>query len=307
MNAILETESRWLEVRGRRLHLHAVGDGPPLVLLHGGGADASLVSWGAIAPSLASRFRLYLPDWPGYGRSEAWSDTLRSADLPDVLERIRADLGIERLDVVGVSMGGMAALLHALAHPHRLRRAAVFGCGGLQDRAPYHALAWPVLHVPLVGPALARAQWRTYARRPGLLRASLKALLPTVREVPDELVHLVREELAQRRDHTVFFRWQRDEIGLRGLRTDLGDRLGEIDAPVLMLHGTRDLAVPVRYARAAAERLPRARYVEAEGGGHWLPREFPELSADRLAAFFAAADDDPAVSPGRERVALGAG
>lgn len=304
MNPVLETENRWLEVHGRRLHLHALGEGPPLVMLHGGGADASLVSWGAIAPLLASRFRLYLPDWPGYGRSEAWTDTLRSADMPDVLERIRAHLGLDRLDVVGVSMGGLAALAYALARPDRLRRAAVFGCGGLQDRAPYHALAWPVLHLPLVGPALARAQWRAYARRPGLLRTSLKALLPTFREVPGELVRLVQEELANRRDHTVFFRWQRDEVGVRGLKTDLGDHLRDIVAPVLMVHGTRDLAVPVRYARVAADRLPHCRYVEVEGGGHWLPREAPELSAERLAGFFAEADDEAAVAPRRERVVL---
>ncbi len=307
MNPALRTESRYLDVRGHRLHLHTLGEGAPLVLLHGGGADASLVSWGAIAPLLAPRFRLYLPDWPGYGRSEPWSDTLRSADLPDVLERIRTHLGLERLDVVGVSMGGLAALSYALAHPQHLRRAAVFGCGGLQDRAPYHALAWPILHLPLLGPALARAQWRTYARRPGLLRSSLKPLLPTFLKVPDDLVRLVQDELTGRSDHTVFFRWQRDEIGLRGLRTDLSGHLGDIAAPVLMLHGTRDIAVPVTYARAAADRLPRCRYVEVEGGGHWLPREAPELAAERLEAFFAAPDDTAAVAPGRERMVLSAG
>ena len=304
MNPAARTESRWLEVRGHRLHLHVLGEGPTLLLLHGGGADASLVSWGAIAPRLARRFRLVLPDWPGYGRSEPWTDTLRSADLPEIVEEVRTDLDLEHLDVVGGSLGGLAALSYALARPGRLRRTAVFGCGGLQDRAPYHALAWPFLHLPLLGPALARAQWRAFARRPGLLRSSLKTLLPSFREVPDDVVRLVQDELAGRSDHTVFFRWQRDELTLRGLRTDLSDRLGDIAVPVLMLHGTRDLAVPVAYARAAADRLPHCRYVEVEGGGHWLPREAPELSAERLEAFFTAADDAPDVAPGRERVVL---
>lgn len=244
MTPTVATESRWLEVRGRRLHLHALGDGPPLVLLHGGGADASLISWGAISRLLADRFRLYLPDWPGYGLSEPWPDTLRSADLPDIVERIREGLHLERLDLAGVSLGGLATLSYALAHPDRLRRAAVFGCGGLQERAPYHALAWSVLHLPLLGPALARAQWGTLGRFPGLLRASLKSLLPTFTSVPDELVRLVRDELTSRSDPTVFFRWQRDEIHPRGLRTDLSDRLGEIAAPVLMLHGSKDIAGP---------------------------------------------------------------
>lgn len=294
MSGVPATENHWLDVRGRRLHVHAVGDGPPLVLLHGGGADASLVSWGKIADLLADRHRLYLPDWPGYGRSEPWTDTLRSADLPDVVERVREHLQLERLDLVGVSLGGLAALSYALAHPDRLHRVAVFGCGGLQDRAPYHGVARFALNLPLVGSALARAQWRTLGRFPGLLRASLKTLLPTFATVPDELVRMVQAELAARTDPTVFYRWQRDELGPGGLKTDLVDRLGEIAAPVLMLHGTKDIAVPVRYAREAAQRLPLCRYVELTGGGHWLPREAPELAAAELARFFTAADPAPA-------------
>lgn len=299
MSPVPATESRWLDVRGRRLHVHAVGVGPPLVLLHGGGADASLISWGRIVELLADRFRLYLPDWPGYGRSEPWSDTLRSEDLPHVVERIRTHLELDRLDLVGVSLGGLAALSYALEYPDRLRRAAVFGCGGLQDRAPYHRVARFALQGPQ-GAALARLQWRNLGRSSRLLRASLKSLLPTFASVPDDLVRMVQDELNARPDPTVFFRWQRDELGPRGLKTDLSGRVGAITAPVLMLHGTKDMAVPVAYARAAAERLPNGRYVEFVGGGHWLPREAPEASAERLAAFFGATDPEP----GFERVVL---
>ena len=46
-----------------------------------------------------------------------------------------------------------------------------------------------------------------------------------------------------------------------------------------MLHGTKDLSVPVGYARNAAELLPYCRYVEFAGGGHWLPREAPAPAA----------------------------
>ncbi len=56
--------------------------------------------------------------------------------------------------------------------------------------------------------------------------------VPTFTEVPDELVRLVQAELAGRSDHTVFFRWQRDEMRPRGFSTNLSDRLGDIAAAV---------------------------------------------------------------------------
>lgn len=121
--------------------------------------------------------------------------------------------------------------------------------------------------------------------------------------MPDDLVRMVQDGLNARTDPTVFYRWQRDELGPRGLKTDLVDRLGEITAPVFMLHGTKDLAVPVTYAREGAQLLPNFRYVEFTGGGHWLPREAPELAAERLTAFFSAADP----APGHQRVVLGPG
>ena len=79
------------------------------------------------------------------------------------------------------------------------------------------------------------------------------------------------------------------------------DRLGFIPAPVLMLHGTKDLSVPVGYARNAAELLPHCRYVEFAGGGHWLPREAPAPAAERLISFFSGR----LAAEGREEVLLG--
>lgn len=281
-------KSLWLDSAARRLHVNTLGaeTAPPLVLLHGGGADSSLLSWGALIEPLSARFRLYLPDWPGYGRSEPRDGTLRSEDLPLIVENLRDHLQIDRLDMVGISMGGLASVAYALEYPDRVGRIAVFGCGGLQNKAPYHGLAWLFLHLPVLAEPLARWQWRVFSRRPKLLRNSLRALLPSFREIPSELVEMVQAELAARTDDLVFFRWQRDEIRLGGLKTDMSSRLGEIHAPVLMLHGTKDLAVPVRHARSAAGRLPRCRYVEFTGGGHWLPREAPQPAAERLVPFF---------------------
>ena len=51
-------------------YLHAGNDGPPVVLLHGGGMDAASVSWRTVQPALAGEFRTFAPDWPGFGESD---------------------------------------------------------------------------------------------------------------------------------------------------------------------------------------------------------------------------------------------
>ncbi|MEM9456357.1 MAG: alpha/beta hydrolase [Myxococcota bacterium] len=261
------------------------GTGEPVMLLHGGGADSALVSWGATAEALAADFRVYLPDWPGYGQSEPWDRTLRSEDLPAIVEQIRQTLEIDRLTLVGISMGGLASIAYALGYPDNVDRIVVFGSGGVQDWAPYHFIAWPLLHLPWLGRWMAQWQWKCLARYPALLRRSLRSLLPTHETVPEALVDLIAAELRNREDHTVFFRWQRDEVRLRGLRANFTSRLAELRAPTLVVHGTRDIAAPVRYARRAARLIPNARYEEIEGGGHWLPREFPERSGQLVREF----------------------
>lgn len=283
-----------LLVQGRRLVVHTAGSGTPLLLLHGGGADSALLSWGAIAPELAQSYRVILPNWPGYGGSEPRGDTLRSEDLPDIVEELRRWIGVERIRLVGISLGGLASVGYALKYPHRAERVAVFGCGGVQDRAPYHAIAWVFLHLPLLGRAMAVAQWSSFAKNQKLLTKSLKSLFPTTEAVPAELPGLVAQELQSRSDQSVFFKWQRDEIRLGGLKTNFTDRLPDLACPVLMIHGTKDIAVPVKYARRAASLIHDVSYHEIDGAGHWIPREMPETAAELLRGFFERVSQPPA-------------
>ncbi|MFW5689878.1 MAG: alpha/beta fold hydrolase [Spirochaetota bacterium] len=74
---------------------------------------------------------------------------------------------------------------------------------------------------------------------------------------------------------------------VRGLRTNFTPRLGELSMPVKILHGDKDIAVPVRYARRAAQLIPGAVYREFAGCGHWLPRERPDDVVSEVVAFVA--------------------
>lgn len=79
-------------------------------------------------------------------------------------------------------------------------------------------------------------------------------------------------------------------------------------SPLVLLHGGGSDASLISWGALAhllADRLAHCRYVEFTGGGHSLPREIPELAAERLAAFFTDAETAAAVAPERERVNLG--
>jgi pimeloyl-ACP methyl ester carboxylesterase len=111
----------------KQLAFQAVGDGPPVVVLHG--LFGSGRNWAQLAAALAGRYRVYLPDARNHGASP-WADAMDySAMALDVLDLIQR----ERLDrpvVIGHSMGGKTAMALALEHPDAI------GAVGVVDIAP---------------------------------------------------------------------------------------------------------------------------------------------------------------------------
>src|SRR5215469_12329260 len=130
--------SRFVTTGEMRLHYHEAGpdreDGAlPVVMLHGGGPGAS--AWSNFGPNLpvfAGRFRTLLVDMPGFGRSgkppvAGNYFTFAAGALAGML----GELGIERVHLVGNSLGGGTAVRFALAYPDRAARLVLMGPGGL--------------------------------------------------------------------------------------------------------------------------------------------------------------------------------
>ncbi|NDK88545.1 alpha/beta fold hydrolase [Gordonia desulfuricans] len=110
-----------------------VGSGTPVVLLHGGGPGASgLSNYVRNIDVLAQRFRVIVPDMPGYGRSSKNLDTTDPfGALADAVRALLDHLGVEKAHLVGNSYGGAAALRLALDTPHRVDRLVLMGPGGI--------------------------------------------------------------------------------------------------------------------------------------------------------------------------------
>jgi pimeloyl-ACP methyl ester carboxylesterase len=123
----------YADVNGIHLYYEEHGEGPPLVLLHGGLLTIEL-SFGTMIPVLARQYRLIAVELQGHGRT---ADT----DRPMTFGRLAADvvglldlLGIERVDVFGFSLGGLTTYQMLIDHQTRIRRAVVASADHRNDR-----------------------------------------------------------------------------------------------------------------------------------------------------------------------------
>ena len=164
------------------LHVEEAGQGPPVVLLHGGGPGASGASnFAKNLPVFAERFRTLVVDQPGYGKSDKPSVqgnyfTFAAGALAALLD----ELGLDRVHLVGNSLGGGTAVRFALSYPDRAGRLVLMGPGGLS------------LNVFAPDPTEGVRLLTEFAAPPGPSREKMAAFLRTLvfdqRLVTDELV-----------------------------------------------------------------------------------------------------------------------
>ncbi|MEU6201922.1 alpha/beta fold hydrolase, partial [Streptomyces sp. NPDC047061] len=122
-----------VDVAGKKIFVAETGDGPAVLLLHGGGPGASGVSnYSRNIAELAKEYRVIVPDLPGYGRSTKGVDKSDPFGyLADHIRGLLDRLGLDRAHLVGNSYGGACALRLALDTPDRVDRMVLMGPGGI--------------------------------------------------------------------------------------------------------------------------------------------------------------------------------
>lgn len=271
--------------------------GPTVVLLHGGGADNAMLSWGPTIPQLVEQgYHVVAPDHPGYGQSPKSVAYATMQNQVDYVNQFIAELGLREYDLIGISMGGGMAIGHTLANPDQVRRLALVASYGYQSTLAAQPFMMVGSWWPWLTETIQLASWNPFVVSFGLLAVLSKSV------VSDELAEGVRSAALDTRALATFNEFQRHELGPLGNRTDYSSRLGEITQPVLLLHGEHDTIFPVADAHKAASLLPNVQLEILPGVGHWAQRDDPVTVHDHLLGFLAAALEESDARPQLELI-----
>ncbi|MCX5372520.1 alpha/beta fold hydrolase [Streptomyces sp. NBC_00103] len=269
---------------GKKIFVAETGEGPPVLLLHGGGPGASGVSnYARNIAELAKEYRVIVPDLPGYGRSTKGVD---SADpfghLADGIRGLMDALDLDKAHLVGNSYGGACALRLALDTPDRVERMVLMGPGGIGTT---RALPTPGLNSLLnyyTGDGPSRLKLEKFIRNHLVFNAA---------DVPDTAVD--ERYQASIDPEVIAAPPLRRPSGPQALRTLVkmdftsDRRLNRLPVPTLVLWGSKDKVNRPSGGPMLADRMPNCDLYMVANTGHWVQFEraelFNRLSADFLA------------------------
>lgn len=242
-------------------------EGIPIVLVHGL-AGASLSEWYQVAPKLAVDRRVIMIDHRGHGLSAPADFRFEVDDDADDIAGVLDDIGVDQVDVVGYSMGGIIAQSFAHRHPGRVRKLvlmATFASHPARDRSA----RW-------IGALLGRG----WERLTGVGTPEIRSGFLIAR-------HAVRPEHAR----WIWRQTQRRNVesGAQAtfalLRFDSRDWVGKLGLETMVVVPTADFLVPTLWQYELASLIPDVRLVEIHGAGHELVWTRPDEVADELTAF----------------------
>jgi pimeloyl-ACP methyl ester carboxylesterase len=274
-----EHELRGFDLYGQNLAYVDTGDGPPVVLVHG--LMSSHATWNGQIDRLAAAHRVLAPDLPGHGESDKglgdYSLSAHAAAIRDLIDH----LDIERVTLVGHSLGGGVAMQFAYLFPDRMSRLVLVSSGGFgREISPaLRAATLPgseyVLPVITSGPA----RWL------GGSAISAASLLfpigPGTRAAWRDL-----ESLADSDTRRAFLATSRGVIDPGGQTVSAVGRMSRMAGrPLLAIWGALDRILPVEQARRAFADLPQATVEIFERSGHFPHLDEPDRFADRLSRF----------------------
>lgn len=265
--------------------LEVVGEGAPVVLVHGLGTDAS--AWDRVVPILAEHHRVIRVDLPGYSLRSVVDVVPDATALADALVLRLERLGVGPAVFVGHSFGGAVCVIAARRHPQRCAGLALIAPGGfgseLNPLIPLLGTGWGSrLMGSLYGPRTSRTIERLAARVESRTGRDSRVRVSELMETYDRL----RSPEARSQFRTSV----QQSLALNsGVDRAAAARIDPA-IPVLVIWGRDDRVLPSWQATYATQLLPWAVVRIVEGAGHTPHRSHPRLTTREIRAFAGSAD-----------------
>lgn len=269
-------------IHGYRRAFRIAGSGPALLLIHGIGDNST--TWDTVQAKLAQRFTVIAPDLLGHGQSDKPRADYSVAAYANGMRDLLSVLDVEKVTVVGHSLGGGVAMQFAYQFPQLVERLILVGAGGVTKDVN---IALRLASLPLGGEALA------------LLR--LPMVLPTLqvagralgtvfgstglgRDIPDALRILA--DLPEPTASSAFTRTLRSVVDWRGQVVTMLDRCYLTESvPVQLIWGDQDAVIPVSHARMAHSAMPGSRLEVFARSGHFPFHDDPDRFVEVVERF----------------------
>jgi 3-oxoadipate enol-lactonase len=257
----LEEEMKKINVAGINLAYEELGQGVPLVLIHGYPLDHTV--WDKVASLLGKEFHLIMPDLRGFGQSEAMEIDASIIEYASDIKDLLNHLMIKKAFLAGHSMGGYVALAFARKYPEAVSGLALISSQAAADsperKEGRYATAKQVLNegVSVVAEAMTPK-----------LSTDLR------------IQSFVRELISKQRPLGIS-----SALTAMAKRPDSTELLSSFLFPFVIVHGAADVLIPIERGREMKATLPSAHFVELPNTGHMPMMENPQSVAEALHLF----------------------
>ncbi len=255
-------EGNYVDISGGlQLHYHDVGEGTPIVFVHGSGPGASGYSnfKQNYFHFAEAGYRCIVPDLVGFGYSSKPEGRDYELDFfVSTLKELLDHLEIQKCVLVGNSLGGAVSIKMALDHPDLVEKLIMMAPGGIESKEAYFKM-----------PGIQRMVTEFVGGT--LDQEGLGALLSMLVFDPRHVTPCLIEE------RFGVLQTQPADVLSRMSVPDMGERLGELICPILGFWGTEDQFCPATGAQKFLKQCKKTRFIEVTECGHWVMVEFADM------------------------------
>ena len=276
-----EIEEKLIETNGIKLHTVMIGEGPPLVLLHG--FPDFWYGWKSVISGLKSDYKLIIPDMRGFNLSDKpkgvsnYKIELLIGDIKGLIE----SLNLGKVYLAGHDWGGAVAWAFAEKYPNMLQKLAILN-------APHMKIFQQKLRTD-------KKQQKASFYIFEFLKPDGEKFL--FKDDYKWLKFAVFEGMINKKDFTDFDKeqylkaWRQPGAILGGVNyyranTSFKDSTGKITVPTLVIHGMKDIAVLPSVLDELSNYVSDLKVIRAENASHWVMHDVPELIISSFKEFF---------------------